>query len=44
VVPLRESESDMIGGDLAIHGMDPMPEFGRTPTLEPVGAGPVVTR
>jgi len=24
--------------------MDPMPEFGRTPTLEPVGAGPVVTR
>jgi len=25
VVPLRASEPDMIGGDLAIHGMDPMP-------------------
>ena len=25
IVPLRASEIDMIGGDLAIHGMDPMP-------------------
>jgi len=24
--------------------MDPMPEFGRTPTLEPVGGGPAGTR
>jgi Amt family ammonium transporter len=25
IVPLRSTEGDMIGGDLSIHGMDPMP-------------------
>ncbi len=37
VIPLRESESDMIGGDLAIHGMDPMPVSYAPPTM-PLGA------
>ncbi len=37
VVPLRESESDMIGGDLAIHGMDPIP-VSYVPPGVPLGA------
>jgi ammonia channel protein AmtB len=32
-IPLRASDGDVEGGDLAIHGMDPMPY----PTPEPVG-------
>jgi Amt family ammonium transporter len=33
VVPLRASEPDMEGGDLAIHGIDPMPPY---PAVAPV--------
>jgi ammonia channel protein AmtB len=31
IVPLRASEGDIEGGDLAIHGIDPMPVY-LTPT------------
>jgi Amt family ammonium transporter len=34
VIPLRASDGDVEGGDLAIHGMDPMPPY---PVSEPVG-------
>jgi Amt family ammonium transporter len=34
VIPLRASDGDVEGGDLAIHGMDPMPPY---PAPEPVG-------
>jgi len=37
VVPLRASNPEMEGGDLAIHGVDPMPVY-QTPTLRPGGA------
>jgi len=37
VVPLRASNPEMEGGDLAIHGVDPMPVYP-TPSLRPGGA------
>jgi len=36
-VPLRASNPEMEGGDLAIHGVDPMPVYS-SPTLRPGGA------
>ena len=36
VFPLRASESDVEGGDLAIHGVDPVPPYPLTPPVEPV--------
>ena len=32
VVPLRASDPEMEGGDLAIHGVDPMPAYVPMPT------------
>ncbi len=37
VVPLRASTPEMEGGDLAIHGVDPMPAYN-APPLRPSGA------
>ncbi|GAC1303520.1 MAG: ammonium transporter [Vulcanimicrobiaceae bacterium] len=37
IVPLRASNPEMEGGDLAIHGVDPMPAYP-TPGLRPGGA------
>ena len=37
IVPLRASEPDMEGGDLAIHGVDPMPTYPVTvPEMSPL--------
>jgi Amt family ammonium transporter len=36
IFPLRASESDIEGGDLAIHGVDPVPAF---PAAAPVASG-----
>ena len=38
VVPLRASNPDMVGGDLAIHGQDPMPVYPPS-TYNPAGGG-----
>ncbi|MHB8147264.1 MAG: ammonium transporter [Vulcanimicrobiaceae bacterium] len=38
VVPLRATEDHMEAGDLAIHGMDPIPPFGSQPELADVRA------
>jgi Amt family ammonium transporter len=38
VVPLRASEPEMEGGDLAIHGVDPMPIFSSPTPLSAAGA------
>jgi len=38
VVPLRSSEAEMQGGDLVIHGCDPMPGFGSGETFAPAYA------
>ncbi len=32
IFPLRASESDIEGGDLAIHGVDPVPTYAPPPT------------
>ena len=41
VVPLRASNPDMIGGDLAIHGIDPIPLYGPPPAAyKPAGGAP----
>ncbi len=37
VVPLKASEPEMVGGDLEIHGMDPVPPY-TPPKLKPAGA------
>jgi Amt family ammonium transporter len=39
IVPLRASNPEMEGGDLAIHGMDPMPVYVPTPGVRPPAAG-----
>jgi Amt family ammonium transporter len=39
IVPLRASSPEMEGGDLAIHGMDPMPIYVPTPGVLPPAAG-----
>jgi Amt family ammonium transporter len=39
IFPLRASESDIEGGDLAIHGVDPVPAYAMPPP--PVPAAPV---
>ena len=39
VVPLRASNPDMVGGDLAIHGQDPMPVYPPS-TFKPAGGAP----
>jgi hypothetical protein len=31
IVPLRASEGDILGGDLAIHGIDPVPAYASAP-------------
>jgi Amt family ammonium transporter len=38
VVPLRASSPEMEGGDLAIHGVDPMPIYSSPAPLAPAGA------
>ena len=38
VVPLRASNPEMEGGDLAIHGVDPMPIYSSPAPLAPAGA------
>ena len=38
MVPLRASNPEMEGGDLAIHGVDPMPLYNPPPTMRPGGA------
>jgi Amt family ammonium transporter len=40
VVPLRASNPDMVGGDLAIHGVDPMPVYLPPSTYKPAGGAP----
>jgi Amt family ammonium transporter len=30
-IPLRASDGDVEGGDLAIHGIDPIPGYSQTP-------------
>jgi len=39
IVPLRASNPEMEGGDLAIHGVDPMPMYV-SPPLRPMGSAP----
>jgi len=39
VVPLRASNPDMVGGDLAIHGVDPIPLYAPPPTYKPTAGG-----
>ncbi len=39
VVPLRASDSEIEGGDLAIHGVDPMPVYPAPPRIRPTAAG-----
>jgi Amt family ammonium transporter len=42
IVPLRASEPEMEGGDLAIHGVDPMPPYAPAPsTVRPPASGRV---
>jgi Amt family ammonium transporter len=38
IVPLRASNPEMEGGDLAIHGQDPMPVYIPTPGIAAPGA------
>ena len=40
IVPLRASTPDMEGGDLAIHGVDPMPIYSSPAPLAPSAAAP----
>jgi Amt family ammonium transporter len=41
VVPLRASNPEMVGGELAIHGQDPMPVYAPPPsTFKPAGGAP----
>ena len=39
IVPLRASDSEIEGGDLAIHGVDPMPVYPTPPRVRPTAAG-----
>jgi len=39
VIPLRASSPEMEGGDLAIHGVDPMPVYIPTPGIRPPSVG-----
>ena len=39
VVPLRASDAEVEEGDLAIHGVDPMPIYFPPVGKQPVGSG-----